>query len=980
MPCALRIDMSVASSSLVYARPSLQKKKSDGPFYTAIFDYEATRDDELTLRRGGQVEVLSTDAKISGDIGWWTGSVGDKVGIFPSNFVTKEQDVIRKIPLEIDYKELKLNDVIGVGGFGKVFHATWRGEVVAVKIANQDPDGPGATVTNVSQEAKLFWLLDHPNIVSLRGVCLQEPNLCLVMEYAAGGSLSRVLNGRQIHPSILVDWALQIARGMRYLHEEAPIPLIHRDLKSNNILMREEIVNEDLTNKTMMITDFGLAREMYCTTRMSAAGTYAWMAPEVIKNNTYSKHSDVWSYGVVLWELLTGETPYKGIDQLGVAYGVAVNKLTLPIPSTCPPILAKIMSECWQQEPHFRPTFTGVMEMLEEVCSSAFVSTPHDSFHTLQEDWRAEIEEMFDELRSREKELRSREEELTKAALQHKHQEEFLKRREQEIAEREIELVERELNIMILQQVMHKPLPNKRRGKFKKSRLQKLVKSGSKSISEPSDFRHNITVQKEVQTSPYRDRISSPESPAPQSPNHPPRLRAIAYPADGIKGKTWGPSSVQKDRRQRTSVIMSDGRWSKSAPSLEKNLKHLGGPHSNFSALQEMWDEDESWPTDLAEGRRSALGQSKTLPADTGNLRRSLSIGRVGSSLCNMASILAGVAVGYDIRLSNTSGIHPNVQGAIDPTSPKSDSFILNRRDAYNSAVRDLFIEPDIDYRSCYSVTGSGHNTFHGYQTKYRPSIQDIPVQFMDSSILNTSSASSGGDASDSASTSQSTATLLPRASPSHRLSLGESDDGTITNLSQDGLLSTHQALKRQTSESSYSSDTSRTTVRSNRHSVTFEDEFNVSNLGNLGSREDRYKSPSDTSSNASPFHETPVAPPRRSKQNGGPKSAERPKTLDLANAKPGILKSTSSHSSSRESSQDSPRAMWVTPSESADRTPYWSTRSGMSPGNTPPHILHQKTLLDIDMEGQTLDPTQPLLVLQNQPNDSSQHEFNERL
>lgn len=69
---------------------------------------------------------------------------------------------------------------------------------------------------------------------------------------------------------------------------------------------------------------------------MSQAGTYAWMAPEVIKNSTFSKASDVWSYGVVLWELLTGETPYKGIDTLAVAYGVAINKLTLPIPSTCP--------------------------------------------------------------------------------------------------------------------------------------------------------------------------------------------------------------------------------------------------------------------------------------------------------------------------------------------------------------------------------------------------------------------------------------------------------------------------------------------------------------------------------------------------------------------------------------------------------------------------------------------------------------------
>lgn len=102
------------------------------------------------------------------------------------------------------------------------------------------------------------------------------------------------------------------------------------------VLLYEEIEHDDLQYKTLKITDFGLAREVYKTTRMSQAGTYAWMAPEVIKNSTFSKKSDVWSYGVLLWELLTGEIPYKGIDTLAVAYGVAVNKLTLPIPSTCP--------------------------------------------------------------------------------------------------------------------------------------------------------------------------------------------------------------------------------------------------------------------------------------------------------------------------------------------------------------------------------------------------------------------------------------------------------------------------------------------------------------------------------------------------------------------------------------------------------------------------------------------------------------------
>ena len=87
------------------------------------------------------------------------------------------------------------------------------------------------------QEAKLFWLLKHENIViALKGVCLVEPNLCLVMEYARGGSLSRVLQQRRlaVPPNVLTDWAVQIARGIHYLHTSAPIPLIHRDLKSSN--------------------------------------------------------------------------------------------------------------------------------------------------------------------------------------------------------------------------------------------------------------------------------------------------------------------------------------------------------------------------------------------------------------------------------------------------------------------------------------------------------------------------------------------------------------------------------------------------------------------------------------------------------------------------------------------------------------------------------------------------------------------------
>lgn len=501
--------------------------------WTAVFDYEASGEDELSLRRGDVVEVLSKDAAISGDEGWWTGKINHRVGIFPSNYVTFQPAIYRAVgaresdpsaPVRIPFSELVLQEIIGVGGFGKVYRGTWKVQEVAVKAARQDPDEDiKATADSVKQEAKLFSMLQHPNIIKLEGVCLEEPNLCLVMEYARGGTLNRALTGRRIPPHILVNWAVQIARGMQYLHEEAVVPIIHRDLKSSNILLLEKIENDDIGRKTLKITDFGLAREWHKTTKMSAAGTYSWMAPEVIKSSLFSKGSDVWSYGVLLWELLTGEIPYRGIDGLAVAYGVAVNKLTLPIPSTCPEPFAKLMEECWEQDPHIRPSFAAILEQLTAIEEAVMATMPQDSFHSMQEDWRVEIQEMFDELRTKEKELRSREEELTRAALQQKSHEELLKRREQQLAEREINVLERELNILIFQQNKDKPNVKKRKGKFKRSRLK--LKDGNR-ISLPSDFQHKITVQ----ASPTMDKrrsLNSTNSSPPSSPTLIPRLRAI---------------------------------------------------------------------------------------------------------------------------------------------------------------------------------------------------------------------------------------------------------------------------------------------------------------------------------------------------------------------------------------------------------------------------------------------------------------------
>ncbi|XP_022912738.1 mitogen-activated protein kinase kinase kinase 10-like isoform X2 [Onthophagus taurus] len=675
--------------------------------WTALYDYDAQGEDELSLRKGQIVEVLSEDAKISGDEGWWTGKIGDKVGIFPANFVIYDDPMnqfgayIEDItPNEIDFSELELEEVIGVGGFGKVYRGVWDGHEVAVKAARQDPDTDlSVTLDNVIKEAKLFCLLQHRNIVQLEGVCLREPNMCLVLEYCRGGSLNRVLTGRKIRPDVLVDWAIQITRGMDYLHCRAPISLIHRDLKSSNVLLLEAIENDDLQFKTLKITDFGLAREVYKTTRMSQAGTYAWMAPEVIKNSTFSKASDVWSFGVLLWELLTGETPYKGIDTLAVAYGVAVNKLTLPIPSTCPEPWRDLMEACWESDPHHRPSFEEILHALEGIVNSAFTQTPHESFHTMQDDWRQEIEAVLLDLRNKEKELRCREEDLYKAQIQHKMHEEKLRKREQELQAREYELLERELDFMIKQQA---PTPKKRKGKFKLK--EKLKKEPGSIISSPCDFQHKITVL------PLNQQIASPNSP-PGSPAIP-RLQAIVLPPDGVKGKTWGPSTCHQRERGQIPMLRSNPRAgisSVSAPNLIRPRLAITRPAHDIGVSKEKlpvmyFVPPEDWAPEYP---IPGTGIRHNVPIPTlyniDGLKTKPKLGIIELVLYNLAAMLAGVASGYDVRLSNVSPVHPKLQP--------------HRSEPSGYEVQPWRTEPEFDY----STSTFSHNTYHGPIRHYRP-------------------------------------------------------------------------------------------------------------------------------------------------------------------------------------------------------------------------------------------------------------------
>ena len=142
---------------------------------------------------------------------------------------------------------------------------------------------------------------------------------------------------------------------------------------------------------------------------------------------------------------------FKGIDPLTVAYGVAVNKLTLPIPSSCPQVFSDLIKACWHPDPHKRLSFDQINQCLIDISNSPFALTPSESFWIMQQDWKSEIEEMFMQIKIREEELRTREEELERVSMRQQTYESMLRQREKALEEREKDLVIRELSIALQQ-------------------------------------------------------------------------------------------------------------------------------------------------------------------------------------------------------------------------------------------------------------------------------------------------------------------------------------------------------------------------------------------------------------------------------------------------------------------------------------------------------------------------------------------------
>ncbi|MED6179820.1 Serine/threonine-protein kinase sty46 [Stylosanthes scabra] len=259
---------------------------------------------------------------------------------------------------EIDPKHLKIGTQIASGSYGELFKGIYCSQEVAIKILKPEHVNSDLQREFV-QEVYIMRKVRHKNVVQFIGACTKPPHLCIVTEFMSGGSVYDYLHKRKgsFKFPTLLKVAIDVAKGMNYLHQH---DIIHRDLKAANLLMDE--------NGVVKVADFGVARVKAQSGVMTAeTGTYRWMAPEVIEHKPYDHKADVFSFGIVLWELLTGKLPYEYLTPLQAAIGVVQKGLRPTIPKNTHPKFVELLERSWQQDPTLRPDFAEIIEILQQL-------------------------------------------------------------------------------------------------------------------------------------------------------------------------------------------------------------------------------------------------------------------------------------------------------------------------------------------------------------------------------------------------------------------------------------------------------------------------------------------------------------------------------------------------------------------------------------------------------------------------------------
>ena len=277
--------------------------------------------------------------------------------------VDRDTPVSGSLAIDFD-NEILLESILGSGAFGSVYRGRWRGKDVAVKLmASQGT----SLLDSFHAEVEVLSRLQHPNIVRFLGASVVPPHLCLVEELVENGSLWNLLHSekpdmppppRPLSLMRTLDIAEEIASALAYIHPT----IVHRDLKSGNVLL-----DRDWHAK---IADFGIARfknNTYMTTHGGGAGTAAYMAPELFSAGRIDEKSDIFSLGVLIWEMYQGEIPWNDCTHpMQVVMAIGINGERLRIPDEMPKTLAHIVKKCWREDAHRRPSATDVVRYIQK--------------------------------------------------------------------------------------------------------------------------------------------------------------------------------------------------------------------------------------------------------------------------------------------------------------------------------------------------------------------------------------------------------------------------------------------------------------------------------------------------------------------------------------------------------------------------------------------------------------------------------------